>query len=178
MKITIKEENELVLLDCKRVIEDVVTDTDPFGKAIYPYTLWACKYTTNTPGIEVSCVAGEPTRYWFDNRITASELRGIKAQLPETQYFVLRCGNKRPRWTIIRADKYVAKQAKAGLTPEQIKDAVLAGKTVHWMSDLYKVSFRFNEWNLDCDSSDSTWGLIKPDGTFYNNYQAKDFFVA
>ena len=189
MKLTIKEENELVLLDCKRVIEDLLNEADPFGKAIHPYTLWACNYTA-VPGIEVSCVAGEKNRYWFDGRITASELRGIKSQSPKIEYFVLRCGGKRPKWTIIPANKCVAKSptpwkklnskapAIKGLTPNQIKDAVLAGKTVHWMSDLYTVSFRHGEWNLDCDSSDSTWGLIKADGTFYNGYQAEDFFVA
>jgi hypothetical protein len=177
MKLTIKEENELVLLDCKRVIEDVLNEADPFGKAIHAYTLWACNYTVKTPGIEVSCVAGEKNRYWFDGRITASELRGIKSQLPDTEYFVLRCGGKRPKWTIIPAKKYAAPVAK-GLTPKQIQDAVLAGKTVHWMSDLYTVSYHTDKWHLDCDSSDSTWGLIKPDGTFYNGYQAEDFFVA
>ena len=63
------------------------------------------------------------------------------------------------------------------MTPEQIKAAVLAGKTVHWMSSLYVIAFRFDRWFLDCDSSDSTWGLFKADGTFANS-EAKDFFVA
>jgi hypothetical protein len=180
MKLTKKQELELVLLDCKRLIEDVVTEADGFGNESHDYTLWACRYTYNSPGIEVSCVAGEPTRYWFDKRISPVELRGIMRQFPETEYFVLRCGGKRPQWKIIEASKHSVEPEKPvliSMTPEQVKEAVLAGKTVHWFNDLYTVAFRNNEWSLDCDSSDSTWGLFKDTGVFAN-HDGKNFFVA
>jgi hypothetical protein len=177
MKLTKKQELALSLLDFKSVIEEcVAADTSKFDA--WTHTIWTCHYTYN--GAYVACHGGETSRYWFDKRICASELRGMMKGNPKTEYFVFRRGAKRPQYTIIAAAKYAVEPEKpvlVDMTPSQVKDAVLAGKTVHWMSDLYTVAHRNNEWNLDCDSSESTWGLIKADGTFAN-HDGKNFFVA
>lgn len=181
MKLTKKQDLELTLIDFKSLVEqawnkEVNRDIHSFGAD--NYTLWICRYTNM--GITVSCIAGEPTLYWFDKRTSPVELRGIMSQYPQTDYFVLRCGGKRPRWKIIQASKHSVEPKKpvlADMTPDQVKAAVLAGKKVHWMNDLYTVAFRNNEWMLDCDSSDSTWGFIKSNGTFAN-HDGKNFFIA
>jgi len=108
MKITKKQELELALLDFKPLVEqawdkEVERDINSFGAD--HYTLWIGRYTAG--GIEVSCVAGEPTRYWFDKRISPAELRGILLTEYETQYFILRFGSKRPRHVILDARDYV-----------------------------------------------------------------------
>lgn len=178
MKLTKKQELALSLLDFKSVIEECVA-ADPSKFDAWTHTIWTCRYTYN--GAEVVCHGGESNRYWFDKRINASELRGMMKVNPKAEYFVFRRGAKRPQYTIIAAAKYAVEPEKpvlVDMTPAQVKEAVLAGKTVHWMNDLYTVSNpRFNEWNLDCDSSESTWGLIKADGTFYN-HDGKNFFIA
>jgi hypothetical protein len=109
MKITKKQELELTLIDFKSLVEqawnkEVERDINSFGAD--HYTLWLGRY--NVGGISVSCIAGEPTRYWFDKRISPVELRGIMRQHHDTQYFILRFGSKRPRWVILDATKFAA----------------------------------------------------------------------
>jgi hypothetical protein len=52
------------------------------------------------------CHGGEPNRYWFDKRISASELRGCVSLDPTCEHIILVRGAKRPQYTILDAKKY------------------------------------------------------------------------
>lgn len=103
MKLTKKQELALSLLDFKSIVEEcVAADTAKFDA--WTHTIWTCRYTYN--GAEVVCHGGEPTRYWFDKRISASELRGCVKLDPTCEHIVLVRGAKRPQYTILDANKY------------------------------------------------------------------------
>lgn len=74
----------------------------------WTHTIWLCKYPSYTCS-KVACDGGEPSRYWLDKRMIASEYASILKGNPDVDYFVFRCGNKRPRYIIIEASKYAAK---------------------------------------------------------------------
>ena len=74
------------------------------------------------------------------------------------------------------------KNNKRVLTIKQIKQAVLDGKNVYWKNKNYYVTC-FGDaldrsFDLVCADNDAQWGLIKDDKTFYNGYEAKDFFIS
>jgi len=55
---------------------------------------------------------------------------------------------------------------------EQIKAAVMAGKTVHWMNDGYVVAEdSLGQWFIVCISNDSAIGLTWLDGVTLNGKQ-------
>lgn len=61
---------------------------------------------------------------------------------------------------------------------EQIKTAVLAGKTVHWASTLYVVvQDNAGQWLIVCTANKSTIGLTWQDGVTLNGREDQ-FFVA
>ena len=67
----------------------------------------------------------------------------------------------------------MAKQMKLS----EIKDAVNAGKTVHWKQKNYVViKDRIEQWLIKCTNNDSCIGLTWRDGTTMNGDEA-DFYV-
>ena len=50
------------------------------------------------------------------------------------------------------------------MTLEEIKSAVLAGKTVHWASSLYVVENYGEQWLVRCTHNNSCVGLTWADG--------------
>ena len=60
---------------------------------------------------------------------------------------------------------------------QEIKDAVLAGKTVHWKNRLYRVVHDcVGQWLIVCPSTKGCWGLTWADGVTMNGHQ-NDFFI-
>lgn len=104
MKITKKQELALALADYRECIE-VTVFCNPQTYDAWTHTIWTCKWP-HAAGQVIRCHGGEPNRYWFDKRITASELRGCIQLDPEAEHIILRRGNKRPQYTILDAKKY------------------------------------------------------------------------
>jgi hypothetical protein len=60
----------------------------------------------------------------------------------------------------------------------EIKDAVLAGRTVHWKNGLYRVVCdSIGQWLIVCPSTKGCWGLTWADETTMNGKE-EDFFVS
>ncbi len=58
-----------------------------------------------------------------------------------------------------------------------IKEAVLAGKTVHWKTEAYRVVCdSIGQWLIVCQSTNGCWGLTWADGVTMNG-AIEDFFV-
>ena len=61
---------------------------------------------------------------------------------------------------------------------QEIKDAVLAGKTVHWKNEGYEVMRdKVGQWFIICCFNESMTGLTWADGVTMNERE-EDFFVA
>ena len=61
---------------------------------------------------------------------------------------------------------------------EQIKAAVLAGRTVHWKNGAYRVVHdSVGQWLIKCEFNGHCWGLTWANGTTMNGDES-DFFVA
>ena len=61
---------------------------------------------------------------------------------------------------------------------DEIKAAVLAGKTVHWASEAYRVIRDFvGQWLIVCDINGDCTGLTWRDGVTVNG-KPEQFFVA
>ena len=55
------------------------------------------------------------------------------------------------------------------MTLDEIKEAVQAGKTVHWASDAYEVVCdNIGQWFIHCTLNDSYVGLTHTDGVTMN----------
>ena len=64
------------------------------------------------------------------------------------------------------------------MTLQEIKDAVLAGKTVHWATKAYVVVHdEIGQWLIKCLINDSCIGLTWRDGVTMNGNE-NEFFVA
>ena len=64
------------------------------------------------------------------------------------------------------------------MTLQEIKDAVLAGKTVHWATKAYAVVHdNVDQWLIKCLINDSCIGLTWRDGVTTNGKE-DEFFVA
>lgn len=64
------------------------------------------------------------------------------------------------------------------MTLQEIKDAVLAGRTVHWKSDAYEVTRdRVGQWFIVCRFNGSLSGLTWSDGVTMSE-KPEDFFLA
>lgn len=64
------------------------------------------------------------------------------------------------------------------MTLEQIKEAVLAGKTVHWATKGYTVQHHpIGGFNIICTSNDNCCGLTHRDGVTMNGDEDQ-FFIA
>lgn len=64
------------------------------------------------------------------------------------------------------------------MTLEEIKQAVLAGKTVHWSSKAYKVERnKAGQWLVKCTLNGSWYPLTHSDGVTMD-YKPSDFFIA
>lgn len=62
------------------------------------------------------------------------------------------------------------------MTVEQIKDAVRAGKTVHWVNTRYVVVVdKYDQWLITCDDGDAI-GLTDWEGEL--NGQPSEFYIA
>ena len=61
---------------------------------------------------------------------------------------------------------------------EEIKTAVLAGKTVHWANSLYEVRYssKIDEFQVVCTDNDSIIGLTWKDGVTMNGKE-DDFYI-
>jgi hypothetical protein len=60
----------------------------------------------------------------------------------------------------------------------EIKEAVLAGKTVHWKNRLYRVVCdSIGQWLIVCPSTKGCWGLTWANGVTMNGDES-DFFVS
>ena len=103
MKLTKKQELELALSEYKECIN--IKLMDPAFANEWAYSLWTCKWPYDA-GMVITCHGGEPNRYWFDKRISASELRGSIQLHPDAEHIVLVRGGKRPQYTILDAKKY------------------------------------------------------------------------
>ena len=103
MKLTKKQELALALADYKECIS--IARFKPEFSNEWAYSIWTCKWPYDA-GQVTNCHGGEPTRYWFDKRISASELRGCVSLDPTCEHIVLVRGAKRPQYTIIAAAKY------------------------------------------------------------------------
>ena len=62
------------------------------------------------------------------------------------------------------------------MTLEEIKTAVLAGKTVHWANSLYIVKHYEGEFSIVCTSNGYTTGLTSQSGVMTE--KEKDFYIA
>lgn len=65
------------------------------------------------------------------------------------------------------------------MTLQEIKDAVLSGKTVHWANSLYVVRYapKLDEFQVVCTLNDYTNGLTHRDGVTMNG-KPEEFYVA
>jgi hypothetical protein len=64
------------------------------------------------------------------------------------------------------------------MTLQEIKDAVLAGKTVHWASKAYVVvKDNVGQWLIECRLNESCIGLTWSDGVTMNGKE-DEFFIA
>ncbi len=64
------------------------------------------------------------------------------------------------------------------MTLQEIKDAVNAGKIVHWASGAYVVrKGKHDDWNIVCTLNNYTVGLTWTDGVTMNG-KPEEFFVA
>lgn len=64
------------------------------------------------------------------------------------------------------------------MTLEEIKSAVEAGKTVHWINlDYQVIKDSIGQWLIKCFSTGHCWGLTHTDGITMNE-PAEEFFVA
>jgi hypothetical protein len=64
------------------------------------------------------------------------------------------------------------------MTLQEIKDALSAGRTVHWSNDIYEVICdRNGEYLIRCIVNDSCIGLTWRDGVTMNG-KPEDFFTA
>ena len=61
---------------------------------------------------------------------------------------------------------------------EEIKTAVLAGKTVHWANSLYEVMYssKIDEFQVVCTDNDYTNGLTHRDGVTMNG-EEEEFYI-
>jgi hypothetical protein len=103
MKLTKKQELALALAEYKECIN--ISLLKPEFANEWAYSIWTCKWPYDA-GQVTNCHGGEPTRYWFDKRISASELRGCVQLDPTCEHIVLVRGGKRPQYTILDANKY------------------------------------------------------------------------
>jgi len=103
-KMSKKKYNQYVLEALKDCIEHEVS-WNPEIENNWTHTIWLCKYPSYTCA-EVACDGGESSRYWLDKRMSASEYYCMLKANPDVDYFVFRCGNKRPRYIIVEANKY------------------------------------------------------------------------
>ena len=62
------------------------------------------------------------------------------------------------------------------MTLQEIKDAVLAGKKVHWMNELYDVVHAKDQWVTVCNRNGYTIGLTWQDGVTMNG-SPEEFYV-
>lgn len=106
-KMSKKKYLQYVLEALKESIEETVA-WNPEIENNWTHTIWLCKYPSYVCS-SVACDGGERSRYWLDNRMSASEYAAILKGNPDVDYFVFRCGNKRPRYIIVEASKYAAK---------------------------------------------------------------------
>ena len=61
---------------------------------------------------------------------------------------------------------------------DEIKAAVLAGKTVHWATPVYTVICdSIGQWLIKCSFNGHCWGLTWRDGVTVNG-KPEEFFVA
>lgn len=63
------------------------------------------------------------------------------------------------------------------MTLEEIKAAVLAGKTVHWANEGYKVLHHKGQWDIVCTWNGHAIGLTWRDGVTVNG-KPEEFYVA
>lgn len=65
------------------------------------------------------------------------------------------------------------------MTLQEIKDAVLAGKTVHWKNDGYRVIYapKIGEFLIQFDYNESLTGLTWADGVTMSE-KPEDFYIA
>lgn len=64
------------------------------------------------------------------------------------------------------------------MTLQEIKDAVLAGKTVHWKTESYEVTRdKVGQWFIRCLFNDSLTGLTWADGKTMSE-KPEDFYLA
>lgn len=106
-KMSKKKYLQYVLEALKESIEETVA-WNPEIENNWTHTIWLCKYPSYVCS-SVACDGGERSRYWLDKRMSASEYTAILKGNPDVDYFVFRCGNKRPRYIIVEASKYAAK---------------------------------------------------------------------
>lgn len=106
-KMSKKKYLQYVLEALKESIEETVA-WNPEIENNWTHTIWLCKYPSYVCS-SVACDGGEHSRYWLDKRMSASEYTAILKGNPDVDYFVFRCGNKRPRYIIVEASKYAAK---------------------------------------------------------------------
>lgn len=106
-KMSKKKYLQYVLEALKESIEETVA-WNPEIENNWTHTIWLCKYPSYVCS-SVACDGGERSRYWLDKRMSASEYAAILKGNPDVDYFVFRCGNKRPRYIIVEASKYAAK---------------------------------------------------------------------
>jgi hypothetical protein len=62
------------------------------------------------------------------------------------------------------------------MTLEEIKEAVEAGKKVHWASTLYDVVKGPHDWFIICNANQHAIGLTHRDGVTMNGKE-EDFFI-
>ena len=64
------------------------------------------------------------------------------------------------------------------MTLQEIKDAVLAGRTVHWKNESYEVTRdKVGQWFIVCRFNGSLSGLTWSDGVTMSE-KPEDFFLA
>ena len=64
------------------------------------------------------------------------------------------------------------------MTLQEIKDAVLAGQTVHWRSEAYEVTRdKVGQWFIVCRFNGSLSGLTWSDGVTMSE-KPEDFYIA
>lgn len=64
------------------------------------------------------------------------------------------------------------------MTLQEIKDAVLAGRTVHWRNEAYEVTRdKVGQWFIVCRFNGSLSGLTWSDGVTMSE-KPEDFFLA
>lgn len=63
------------------------------------------------------------------------------------------------------------------MTLDEIKAAVLAGKTVHWISEIYVVTNVGDTWDVICTENQHCIGLTRQDGITLNCENPEDFYI-